>query len=103
MPETDLVCRLLLEKKKLLASRGGCNTVPGRRTVRGRARQATGDGALQRANLAPLQRPRCALAARRCFARSTSDLFFTACAPPRTYTLSLHDALPIFSGLFEYL
>src|SRR5262245_39352446 len=70
--ETDLVCRLLLEKKK--------------RTRRTKARRTT---SLCTALLWCIRH------------RSTgiisSSFFFHDTRPPRIYTLSLHDALPIYN------
>src|SRR5579885_864819 len=65
----DLVCRLLLEKKKLR---------PRRRT---RARRR-GNGPIQKAKTART--------------RMTFSFFFNDTATTEIYTLSLHDALPIF-------
>src|SRR6476661_764522 len=75
--ETDLVCRLLLEKKK--------------KTGRGRTLPAPFAGRRS----APRGSSPCGQRARSS-ARSASGFFFNDTATTEIYTLSLHDALPIF-------
>src|SRR4028119_1902636 len=87
--ETDIVCRLLLEKKE----EGGLGS--------GRGRAAGGVGRARRAResrgraLRRLQRRRAQTAARRPARPFLCFFFFNDTATTEIYPLSLHDALPI--------
>src|SRR5688572_10441021 len=86
--ETDLVCRLLLEKKKRpTAVRARPPAHPARRP-----RAAPPGAALSAASSS--RRASAALAGPA--DRASVLFFFAAPAPTEIYTLSLHDALPIF-------
>src|SRR4026208_376732 len=86
--ETDLVCRLLLEKKNDAPEHGPSGMIPGAHAsaspATARARPPTHCYAVRRAPRAcPLPLP------------TTFVFFFNDTATTEIYTLSLHDALPI--------
>src|SRR5476649_2265971 len=84
---SDLVCRLLLEKKKQHAGQGGGKPAPEGGPPDARTRPAFGrDGG--RRNRLRRPRPHAARLPARLF-------FFNDTATTEIYTLSLHDALPI--------
>src|SRR5450432_362852 len=88
---SDLVCRLLLEKKK--------KTEPPRRTRRA-GRQTRASSARSRAPATPPPLLRAAAALPSCgTCRAGPSFFFNDPATTEIYTLSLHDALPIFRQL----
>src|SRR6266849_6328675 len=77
----DLVCRLLLEKKKDF--RGLLDVQPGLWRVRGLGRECYPNLVRARVDLDAFKRS------------GLERFFFNATATADTYTLSLHDALPI--------
>src|SRR4028119_1239282 len=88
--ETDIVCRLLLEKKKKRRSRG-TGAMLGERA----GATAGGARAARRISLPhPRLRRRASIIVT--FSVGGTDFFFNDTATPEIYTLSLHDALPIY-------
>src|ERR1039457_7081942 len=86
----NLVCRLLLEKKKTGAARRAPIKRP-RRTRRGRSATAGACGGVR-------HEAGCAVrACRPAWWSHVSFFFFNDTATTEIYTLSLHDALPIYA------
>src|SRR5579885_1985569 len=83
----DIVCRLLLEKKNRRRRRRCARRMPPRR--RSGARAPSYSTAWLTARMSSVPAPQ---------RRISCVFFFNDTAPTEIYTLSLHDALPIFVG-----